>query len=803
MPRLSPDSEASGAAGFLSQWRFSGILENQIGTMPRVNYGFRNNGPKTLYDKTIATSQLGRLSGSHNILPGMQGYVTRYLGVLIEVVVINWSHKGDTIMTALPVWGLKFGDVKRPNDSKWTVSYKFEFATESNLAGLGPVTGPSGLVLTVASFLDLCEKSGSKWIPDEFHALMKKYGLRGLTEKLMDGLGKAAKALRKPDFKMEDLQRETPRIKDQKGDKNNRQYLIYWIWYEENDGTTHLYVGKCMDVDQRLSTYANSCKPGDSAYKLYHSQLRGRAKSRKMGVLFDLETADRYAEFAGIAEQLGVSLLETYRPGLAELSDKVSSLEMMCDWGDGDEATQSTHAIKSRQRAEDVEHHLTFKAIAREAFAKSDYKGAVSRPSFGVSKGVNWNSPLPESSTSTSFSQNLWLQSEVFYLDSNSLTTYQVASFSRSRKQVSHWTPFQAVKGGKTYNYLVQTWYTGSDQRGTSTALLRIQNQLSVEEGDDGTTVDDTKWPPEGIEVHTRFEVRLDWKAHPNSWARLPDVGPYYDWDRANGWAFSVDWKDSSGTPRSRYLKVSNTSSLEVHNKDTPKNPGKWPNAIGSRISYDLGMALSRYIFGDPVHKQGKPWMRECTGQLRTKLQNYDCLKWKLSFIDPKPITKFPSGSYKGRDRVIAELKALKWQGRSLLTVDDRGTTTSLKRTDTQRGRARDKCDTCYMTASGKCDPVQGTTTCFNNRRHGREVKTWSQGTQQAKEAIWSHLIEKNDKKGQAIRKALLDQAPEPSDPTEADDLGYEALPSVLTEEEADKLLVLLDEDEDMETSGN
>ncbi|KAG9197184.1 hypothetical protein G6514_002207 [Epicoccum nigrum] len=805
MPRISSDSEVSGAAGFISQWRFTNILPHHVGTFPRQNYGVRFDGPNMLRDKQVRTEKSGILPKRQHILPGMQGYVTRHLGTLVEVVVLNWSYNGEIIQTVLPVWGLKFGDVKRPDKEQWVVNYKYEFLTESNLSdlGLGTIRGPSpGLELSLASFLRLCGKSGSKWIPDDFHALTKKYSLGAMTKILMRALGKAATVLDKSDFTIEDLKRETRRIRDRKGDKNNVRFIVYWIWYEEEDGTTHLYVGKAIDVDNRLQSYAQSLKPGNSNYSLYHSQLRLKAKSRHMGVLFDLETADRYAEFAGIAEQVGVSFLETYRPALEALSKKVNSIEMICEWGDGSEGTQSANAIKSRQRAENIEHHLTFKAIAKEAFTQSGYVGAVNRPNFGVSKGVNWNSPLPEASTSTSFTQALWLQSEVFYLDPDSLTSYKIVSLAKSKKQVSHWISHDAGTGSKKYPTLIQTWYVGSDQKGTTNPLLRIQNTLTVTEGDDGTTVDDTQWPPEGTPVYTRFEVRLDWKAHPNSWARLPDVGPFGDWERANGWAFSIDWKDQSGKPWSRYLKVSNASSLEVRNKDTPRNPGNWPNAIGSRVSYDLGIALSRYIFGDPVQKD-KPWLRECNGQMRVKLQQYNCLKWTLSFTDPRPVKKFPSGAYKGLDAVIAELKAVKYQGRQLLTVDEKGTITSLKRTDTERGKVRDKCDTCYMTASGKCERVPGTKTCFNNRKHGREVKTWSQGAPSASnhEATWDQLFKRKDKKGQAMRKALMDQPPEPSDPTVADDPNYRELSSVLTKDERDKLNVLLDEADDMEDS--
>jgi hypothetical protein len=73
---------------------------------------------------------------------------------------------------------------------------------------------------------------------------------------------------------------------------------------------------------------------------------------------------------------------------------------------------------------------------------------------------------------------------------------------------------------------------------------------------------DGVDWPAEGSFFTVTFEVRTDWKPHPFSWARLPLIGPFHDWDRANSWAMSISWVDASGQDRLKYLHCENSTRM-------------------------------------------------------------------------------------------------------------------------------------------------------------------------------------------------------------------------------------------------
>ena len=93
-----------------------------------------------------------------------------------------------------------------------------------------------------------------------------------------------------------------------------------------------------------------------------------------------------------------------------------------------------------------------------------------------------------------------------------------------------------------------------------------------------GPSSDGVEWPAEGSFFNVTFEVRLDWKPHPFSWARLPLVGPFQDWDRANSWAISINWEDAGGNHRSKYLHCERP--LKMVHSDEPGSFTPYANGI-------------------------------------------------------------------------------------------------------------------------------------------------------------------------------------------------------------------------------
>ena len=67
--------------------------------------------------------------------------------------------------------------------------------------------------------------------------------------------------------------------------------------------------------------------------------------------------------------------------------------------------------------------------------------------------------------------------------------------------------------------------------------------------------------PPTGVPVDVAFELVVDGKRHPNSYARLPTIGPFRDWALANSVAVKISWADEQGKRRSTSLQKTHNQS--------------------------------------------------------------------------------------------------------------------------------------------------------------------------------------------------------------------------------------------------
>lgn len=132
-------------------------------------------------------------------------------------------------------------------------------------------------------------------------------------------------------------------------------------------------------------------------------------------------------------------------------------------------------------------------------------------------------------------------------------------------------------------------------------------------------------YPLDGTPIQFTFEVNRAWKRHPNAYARLPYVGPFHDWERANCWAARITWKHN-GEARGRYFQAGTVLS---RGGDLPD---RWD-------LYRRSIHLMNWLFGyRPTHKMD--WMEvfTTTASARVKQVSYDYPRQSIAFTNPLPL---------------------------------------------------------------------------------------------------------------------------------------------------------------------
>lgn len=97
--------------------------------------------------------------------------------------------------------------------------------------------------------------------------------------------------------------------------------------------------------------------------------------------------------------------------------------------------------------------------------------------------------------------------------------------------------------------------------------------------------------PQPGDSFHLTFEIRLD-GSHPYSWACLPTLGPFVDWDLANSVALRIAWTSRGGIKREMYIRR-----IRVLQYQT----GQEKSAKGELSGYLIGRAIRRFLLRQPV----------------------------------------------------------------------------------------------------------------------------------------------------------------------------------------------------------
>ena len=411
------------------------------------------------------------------------------------------------------------------------------------------------LALGISTFLRKLAETNPECLTEE--NLKRLGGFSGdkvpwITTKILAGVDKAGliAVLNNPRFTMKELEANA-NLDCESSDAQGESGIYFRRYVERGSGQSKkpcsLYVGQPVDFYNR---YIGWIADG-------HDDLKEKSEPVKMHALCRLESVF-YQEHKYIIEQLFTSLLQTYKQAL---------LNRTMDLTD----TPSNYHVKN---CSDMDK------IAKASANDSGWTGAVRRDSFwngsySTCAGLNHQSPISEAPFHEPIT---WLESRGYMPDPEVPgKSIPISNFTREvpkRMKVIAAGKKSASKGN---------WFIAFDLKSQETTSkdydLRISRVLPKNFSSDGV-----EWPIPGSTYNITIEVRTDWKPHPFSWARLPLIGPFKDWDRANSWAIAMHWIDKDGNDRSRYLHCENR--YEVLNKESNGSIQPYARGIEVRESH-------------------------------------------------------------------------------------------------------------------------------------------------------------------------------------------------------------------------
>ncbi|KAF2869182.1 hypothetical protein BDV95DRAFT_596840 [Massariosphaeria phaeospora] len=391
------------------------------------------------------------------------------------------------------------------------------------------------LALAISTFLQTLIEAQPDFVPPAIFAALG--GERGtnipwITSTIVQGVERAGliRTMNNPHFTIKDLyDNATFDCYLQQGRDHGGFYFRRFTLPNPGQLKKHsrLYVGQAKNFENRALRYT-------LPYSGFHGEIIQQSDSIDMRALCLLDKVV-YSELRYIVEQVFTSLLETYQSSLRERGIDV------------DDGQGSFH----------VRNCLELEQIAKEAAKMSGWTGAVRRRSFWDGQfascdGVNYKSPVTESQQ---YGSVQWLRTDGFQPDPDAPSNaVPISNFLCARPRRATLVDYVDQQRNDCKVLVIFALGTGNKGSGTHFRMVKAFTDAS---GFDGIS-----WPVEGTFYSVTFEVRRDWKPHPYSWARLPLLGPFEDWDRANSWALLIEWTDSTGQHRSRYHQCERTWNL-------------------------------------------------------------------------------------------------------------------------------------------------------------------------------------------------------------------------------------------------
>jgi hypothetical protein len=460
-------------------------------------------------------------------LPGMQGVVRNCTGGQAYVEARDlFDAAGNLLKEWIPRSCIEIGTKKY---NTWSIDICQVPRISSKLIWkeITLINDPKykHLALGISTYLQTLAKTKPLSLTDK--NLERLGGVDGskvpwITARVIEGVQQAGlvSVLNNPHFTFDEVfARATINCKDNLAQGVCGIYLRRYIQPNGRDvkKLCSIYVGQSSDFKGRSQWWD---APGP------HDEMRDNSDSVIMYAICVVPKIF-YDDHKYLIEQLFVSLLETYKE---EIVDRGRNVAL-------DDFKDQSHTKNCYDMVN----------IAAQAAQISGWTGAVLRKScwqgsYASCDGLNWQSPLAES---PAWEASVWIRKDGFMPDmENGGKSVPIANFTRAVPKLMKVINPSIGQASQDRAFVI--FHLQSEKKDYQ---MRISRTLPA-----STVVDGVDWPAENTFYDLTFEVRTDWKPHPFSWARLPLIGPFMDWDRANSWALSISWKDPSGQNRSKYL---------------------------------------------------------------------------------------------------------------------------------------------------------------------------------------------------------------------------------------------------------
>jgi hypothetical protein len=541
----------------------------------------------------------------------------------------------------IPKFCLQGGTV--PWDSQWTVDTNL-FVSTVQLPSTFRQDSQDQLAKAINVFLQALLKSGAPFIGNQVTSLLGGEigsNIKTLTDIVIAGVQRAGllHLLNQKDFTLNTMvSNATFTI-----DKNYPQGEggIYFRRYKDPEGQYHVYIGKARDFRKRFDHYKQK------STGRYHDSLQNRPGTTLSMHVLSFLPQDNPPIFYFLCEQVFVSLFETYKPDIFRLDASILV----------DRPSYMNH----------VESAQYMREVAIAAALVSRWPGGTSRDSFGCKFGVNQSSPLAEAA----WEKSLWIRTdavmEIRTEEGTGMEFVPVANFRRTTPRVlTHIVPQKkGFQLGVLELIIHQKHYEGHHNIAFRPYVDKVDGFVAPKKND---------------ALQLVFEVRLDGKPHPRSWARLPRVGPFMNWSIADSWALRIEWKDPNGEWKYRYCQSVTQQRIE----DTTS---------GTLDTYVHGAGIIHFLFQKPL---GFRTAITDLGFARVRQINYDYMRKRISFIDQKPYPNALDARRKPADAIIQEMKNSEFQLQGINIPFG-----SMPQTGSRR-YWRTKCDTCVLAEGGK-----------------------------------------------------------------------------------------------------
>ena len=399
--------------------------------------------------------------------------------------------------------------------------------------------------------------------------------------------------LNQPNFTFTQLQ-STGSIVDGSDTRLGLYLLFYSQFRGEPTRKPHAYVGKTQSgFGLRNNRHSTSQWVEMSSN---HYQVARKAERRHMSPVCIL-TGEQPLPYT-FAEQFFILMLQLYLPWVLRHVPE--------DFTEMQTADESRDNIAKYFSVRQQTHILT--TVAREIFRITGWPGGCERPSFGSDWGLNWSSPFTESVKE----KLIWTKISA---------PGEMAVYRRP--------PIQVTKLPDTNTVFI----TGSSERAVAGSDNTDRSSFSL-------TLHPDSEPNAGTWVYPAVEITLNGRRHPAAYARLPEVGPWDDWEEAMQVAIRLEWDAPDGGKVRRYIQA---VVVDKFNQ----------NADCAYSAYVNMIALKRFVTQQRVGEM-YPWFRDW-GVARVKEISW-CHMQQL-YIIRDFISNLPPAR-KARRRTLAEVGA-------------------------------------------------------------------------------------------------------------------------------------------------